>query len=108
MKKLTSDVYGINVKKADPISVEQEEILWDKSVFGNHSSESLLHTFFFYNCKYFGLRGREEHRNLQISQIHLGEKMITETILNSGVRIIKRIMEGYAIAILHQNLSNNI
>ncbi|VDI27148.1 Hypothetical predicted protein [Mytilus galloprovincialis] len=73
MKKLTSDVYGINVKKADPISVEQEEILWDKSVFGNHSSESLLHTFFFYNCKYFGLRGREEHRNLQISQIHLGE-----------------------------------
>ncbi|XP_076082259.1 uncharacterized protein KIAA1958-like [Mytilus galloprovincialis] len=58
MKKLTSDGYGtcINVKQADPISVEQEEILWDKSVFGNHSSESLLHTVFFYNCKYFGLR----------------------------------------------------
>ncbi|XP_071125661.1 uncharacterized protein KIAA1958-like [Mytilus edulis] len=73
MKKLTSDGYGINVKQADPISVEQEEILWDKSVFGNHSSESLLHTVFFYNCKYFGLRGRDEHRNLQISQIQLGE-----------------------------------
>ncbi|XP_071123894.1 uncharacterized protein KIAA1958-like [Mytilus edulis] len=73
MKKLTSDGHGINVKQADPISVEQEEILWDKSVFGNHSSESLLHTVFFYNCKYFGLRGRDEHRNLQISQIQLGE-----------------------------------
>ncbi|CAG2235448.1 unnamed protein product [Mytilus edulis] len=72
-EKLTSDGYGINVKQADPISVEQEEILWDKSVFGNHSSESLLHTVFFYNCKYFGLRGRDEHRNLQISQIQLGE-----------------------------------
>ncbi|CAG2235861.1 unnamed protein product [Mytilus edulis] len=42
MKKLTSDGYGINVKQADPISVEQEEILWDKSVFGNHSSESFF------------------------------------------------------------------
>ncbi|CAG2250035.1 unnamed protein product [Mytilus edulis] len=63
MKKLTSDGYGINVKQADPISVEQEEI--DKSVFGNHSS-NLLHTVF--SCKYFGLRGRDEHRNLQISK----------------------------------------
>ncbi|CAG2255199.1 unnamed protein product [Mytilus edulis] len=42
MKKLTADGYGINVKQADPISVEQEEILWDKSVFGNHSSESFF------------------------------------------------------------------
>ncbi|CAC5404647.1 unnamed protein product [Mytilus coruscus] len=48
MKQLTSDGYDINVKQADPISVEQEELLWDS------------------------LRGRDEHRNLQISQTQLG------------------------------------
>ncbi|CAG2207359.1 unnamed protein product [Mytilus edulis] len=42
MKKLTSDGYGINVKQADPISVEQEKILWDKSVFGEDDNGNYI------------------------------------------------------------------
>ncbi|VDI16188.1 Hypothetical predicted protein [Mytilus galloprovincialis] len=55
MKKLTSDGYGINVKQADPISVEQEDILWNKSVSGiseqmvmdrtGHGSEKAVRTY---------------------------------------------------------------
>ena len=73
MKSLTADGYGVNVKQADPITEEQEEILWNSGVFGDRSSETLLYTVFFYNSKFFGLRGRDEHRNLQIKQVQIGK-----------------------------------
>ncbi|CAC5377501.1 unnamed protein product [Mytilus coruscus] len=64
---------GRFVIEADPLSIELEEKLWESDVFGFSSAETLLHTVFFYNSKLFGPRGRDEHRNLQVEQIVIGE-----------------------------------
>jgi hypothetical protein len=66
--------YGSTVRQADPISRDHEERLWTSGVIGHESSEALLHGgFFFYNCKLLGLRGRDEHHDLDISKFEVGE-----------------------------------
>lgn len=64
MKELTSQGVGTVPKRAEPISKEQEELLWSKGVFDINSSQGLIYLVFFYNCKLFGLRGGDEHRQL--------------------------------------------
>lgn len=56
MKDLLQKGYGTAVKQADPISVEDEDKLWNLSVFGAKDSQTLQHTIFYYSCKLFGLR----------------------------------------------------
>ncbi|CAG2231101.1 unnamed protein product [Mytilus edulis] len=73
MKYLLAKGLGTKQKKADAISEEDEEILWSSGVFGQSNSTTLQYTVFYYACKMFGLRGRDEHRNLQCSQFELGE-----------------------------------
>ncbi|CAC5385968.1 unnamed protein product [Mytilus coruscus] len=71
MKELLSKGFGTKVKRADPLSLQDEENLWQKGFFGITNSVSLQHTSFFYACKLFGLRGRDEHRNLDCSQFEI-------------------------------------
>lgn len=72
MKELLSKGLGTKVRKADPVTKDDEEKLWAKNVFGDTDSTTLQYTVFFYNCKLFGLRGRDEHRNLDHSQFEVG------------------------------------
>ncbi|KAL5005064.1 hypothetical protein ScPMuIL_018520 [Solemya velum] len=72
MKLLTSKGYGSTLRQAEPISKEQEAQLWNCGVIGYDTAESLLHGVFFYNCKLFGLRGRDEHHALDVSQFVIG------------------------------------
>ena len=73
MKQLHAAGIGSVTKQADPITPTKEAVLWQKKLLGDSSSESLLNTFFFNNCKLFGLRGRDKHRALQHDQIILSE-----------------------------------
>ena len=73
MKDLVSKGVGTDTKQADPILPDQEETLWLKGVFGGHSSEALQHTVFYYACKVFGLRGHDEHRQMEPSQFKVGQ-----------------------------------
>ena len=73
MKSLIDRGFGCNLKQADPILPKDEETLWQKHVFGKESGEQLQHTVFFYACKVFGLRGYDEHHNLQCEQFKIGE-----------------------------------
>lgn len=73
MKWLTSQGYGCDTKQADPISEEQENSLWQSGTFNLETSSGILNAVFFYNCKLFGLRGRDEHYNLETSQFSIGE-----------------------------------
>lgn len=50
-------------KQADPISADDENILWEKDLLGGATLNSLLNTVFYYNYKLFGLRGLDEHRS---------------------------------------------
>ncbi|KAK3084306.1 hypothetical protein FSP39_011366 [Pinctada imbricata] len=73
MKELLSKGLGTKVRQADPILPKDEEKFWDERVFGSHSSQTLQYTVFFYNCKVFGLRAFDEHRNLECAQFEIGQ-----------------------------------
>ena len=64
MKNLLKRGLGTKTKQAEPIMPEDEQIIWEKGVFGHETEEKLQCTMFFYNCKLFGLRGHEEHHDL--------------------------------------------
>ena len=64
MKQLTSQGVGTATKSAEPLTAEQETILWDQVLFSVHSAEGPINAVFWYNCKCFGLRAVDEHRNL--------------------------------------------
>lgn len=44
MKRLQSSGLGSTHKQAEPLSREEEELLWEKNILGGHSPESLLKT----------------------------------------------------------------
>ena len=59
---------GSKRKKAEPISSEEEEVLWKKGVLGSSNPQSLVDTML-YMCRiYFALRSGEEHRQLHFHQ----------------------------------------
>ena len=76
MKRLQSSGLGSGQRKAEPITYDEEEIMWEKGILGDHSPQSLIDTMFYMNGLYFALRGGKEHRNLryEASQITLIEK----------------------------------
>lgn len=74
MSELTSQGIGIVKRQAEPLSENDEKCLWEKNILGNSTSKSMLYSVFFYNCKLFGLRGVDEHRNLAINQFELHDE----------------------------------
>jgi len=68
MKELTSAGIRVSVKRADPISPDDECALWNSGVMNISTSKGLSYAVFFYNSKTFGLRGNAEHKNLDASQ----------------------------------------
>ena len=76
MKRLHGSGLGAHPKRAEPITPEEEALLWSSGQFGTHNAKVILNTVYFYNCKVFGLRSFDEHRNLKCSQFtkHLDEQ----------------------------------
>lgn len=63
----------MKVKQAQAVLTEDEEVLWEKGVFGNSTAKALQSTVFFYACKLFALRGHDKHHQLQCDQFAIGE-----------------------------------
>ena len=63
---------GADPKQADAISDEQEQTLWDKGIFSMDTATGLSYAGYFYMCKAYGLRGRDEHRSLSVDQFVIG------------------------------------
>ena len=68
MKRLHGSGLGTTSKQAEPITPDEEALLWSSGQFGTHNSKALLNTVYYYNCKVFGLRSYDEHRNLKCAQ----------------------------------------
>ena len=67
-KKLREEGVGADAKHTATITIE-ENLLWSKGILNTTTPRGLLRAVFFYNGKNFVLRGGQEHRNLQISQL---------------------------------------
>lgn len=70
MKRLHKKGLGTKPEQAEPITADEESLLWMKGEFGTHSGRALQN-----KCKVFGLRSYDEHHCLQCSQF---EKKIDE------------------------------
>ncbi|XP_053406117.1 uncharacterized protein LOC123530577 isoform X1 [Mercenaria mercenaria] len=68
MKKLTKEGLGLPNREAKPVTEEDESLLWKRGVFGSSTSLALQHTMYFYNCKFFGLRAYDEHKESMCNQ----------------------------------------
>ena len=62
---------GLKKRQAEPISIEEENILWEKRCLGEQDPHTLLDTMFFLCVIHFALRSGEEHRSLCISQLEI-------------------------------------
>ena len=51
MKRIQQKGMGIKKRKAEPLT-EEEEVLWERGVLGDHSPQSLLNTIIFMNGLY--------------------------------------------------------
>ncbi|XP_021362841.1 uncharacterized protein LOC110456414 [Mizuhopecten yessoensis] len=71
--KLSEDM-GIKTdkKQSQPISQDQERILWKRRILNMDTALGLSRSVYYYNCKVFGVRAREEHRNLRVEQYMFG------------------------------------
>ena len=65
MKRLKRAGIGAKKRKAEPLTHEEEEMLWSSGVLGHHSPKALLNTVFFFNGICFALRSGAEHRQLR-------------------------------------------
>ena len=75
MKRLHRLGLGANVQQAEPITDEEEALLWSSGQQGTHSAHALLNSVYYYNCKIFALRSYDEHRKLLCTQF---EKKVDE------------------------------
>ena len=60
---------GKKSRKADPLTAEEEEILWNTRVLGGDNPKSLNHTVFYIISQQFGTRGRQEHHQIRIEHL---------------------------------------
>ena len=70
-KELKQKGLGNRPKRADPLSDEDEEKLWETGQLGDHNPQALLNTVWYLNTKLFGFRGSDESRHLKWDDITL-------------------------------------
>ena len=61
-KSLSSTGQYIHKRQAEPITVEDESLLWELGLLGTTSPTVLLHTLVYMVGLYFALRSDSEHR----------------------------------------------
>ncbi|XP_069140278.1 uncharacterized protein [Argopecten irradians] len=83
--KLSEDM-GIKTdkKQSQPITKDQERMLWTKRVLNMDTALGLSRAVYYYNCKVFGVRAREEHRNLRVEQYTFGTDSDGKFIVFNG------------------------
>jgi hypothetical protein len=68
MKSLSKQGIGLKRRQADIISIDQENIMWQKEILGSDSPKRLLDTLLYSIGLNFALRAAQEHRNLRVGE----------------------------------------
>ena len=71
MKRLRSIGLGVKTKQAEPLSIQEENQLWELGLLGDHPPQVLIDTMLFLCGMHFALRSGQEHRTLRVSQFEL-------------------------------------
>ena len=71
-KELLRDGIGVDIQHKDPVTPDDEMILWESGTFNMHTALGLSCCAYFYNCKVFGLRAMDKHVDLKAEQFTLG------------------------------------
>ena len=98
MKRLRSLGLGVKKKQAEPITVGDETLLWDKGQLGDHSPQTLLGTMIYLLGIHFALRSGQEHRSLQTTQFEVVHPTDGELYLVYTENVSKTIQEDCRIA----------
>ncbi|KAK3728970.1 hypothetical protein QZH41_000475 [Actinostola sp. cb2023] len=94
MKETAASGIGTKKKPAEPLTSQEEDILWSSGIIGLSSSQSLSYGVFFYNCKRFGFRSMNEHVNLMAEQYEIGSDREGEFINYTGRQVCKYMQDG--------------
>ena len=65
MKERSAAGIGVESKRAEVISLEEENRLWAKNILGEDSGTQLVETLVYLFGLHFALRGGKEHRRLR-------------------------------------------
>ena len=65
MKRLKAAGIASKSRKAEPLTEQEEELLWDQGILGDSTPQALLNTVFFQNGINFALRSGDKHRQLR-------------------------------------------
>ena len=74
MRWLHGQGLGAKVKKAEPLTNDDEDVLWQKGALGDHTPQCLLDTLIFYIGMNFALRSGDEHRRLRFHPCQIEAK----------------------------------
>ena len=73
-QELINKGIGATKQNSEPITNEQERLLWNKGVFGLQNAKQLQRATYFYLNKCFSnIRTQDDHRNLMIEQLQFKE-----------------------------------
>ena len=70
-KKLRRDGLGKQPNKAKSLTDEEEKILWESGQLGGDNPCSLTNTLWWLLTQHFGLRGRQEHHEMNVEDFSL-------------------------------------
>ena len=71
---------GKRKNKADPLTPEEEELLWETSALGSATGESLNHSLFYTLSQHFGTRGVQEHLQMRLEDFRFVRKAGTAEV----------------------------
>ena len=82
VRQLRQEGKGKVPNRSRSLTSDEENILWDCGQLGATTSRTLIQTMWWHNCLYFGMRSREEHYNINITDFEKkidkdGRKYIT-------------------------------
>ena len=71
---------GKRKNKADPVTAEEEELLWESGALGCNNPESLNHSVWYTLSQHFGTRGVQEHLQMNLEDFRFVRKPETTDV----------------------------
>ena len=72
-RELRKEGRGKRPNAAKPLTLQEEEMLWQEGKLGNSSPQILTNTMWWLLTQHFGLRGRQEHHTMAVEDFSFGE-----------------------------------